>query len=426
MDMTWFLAKGLLRDRSRSLFPMIVVVAGVMLTVFFQSWVQGENYEFIRSSAAFQTGHVKVTTRAYAEKADELPNDLAIEGVSGLLDELRKEFPKLAWTPRIKFGGLLDVPDSLGETRAQGPVAGFAVDLLSAKSPEPKLLNLKEALVRGRLPDRPGELVVSDDLATKLGVEPGALVTLFSSTMYGATATANFTVAGTIRFGITALDKGAIIADVADVQAALEMDDAAGEVVGFFHSGEFEGRAADKVAARFNATYAGSDDKYAPKMATLPEQNGLGQVLQIHGFSLGIVVSVFLFAMSLMLWNAGLMGSLRRYGEFGVRLAIGERKTHLYQTIVAESAIVGAVGSALGTAIGLGTAYWFQAHGLDAGAMMKGSTMMYSQVLRPHVTAACYYVGLIPGLGATVIGAMISGTTVFRRQTATLIKELEL
>jgi len=423
--MTWFLAKGLLRDRSRSLFPMIVVVAGVMLTVFFQSWVQGENYELIRSSAAFQTGHVKVTTRAYAEKADELPNDLAIEVVSGLLAELRTEFPQLAWTPRIRFGGLLDVPDSLGETRTQGPVVGLAVDLLSATSPELKLLNIKEAMVRGRLPERPGELIVSDDLATKLGIEPGALVTLFSSTMYGATATANFTMAGTIRFGITALDKGAIIADVADVQAALEMDDAAGEVIGLFRSGEFDGRAADKVAAQFNARYAGSDDKYAPKMATLPEQGGLGQVLQLHGFSLGIVVSVFLFAMSLVLWNAGLMGSLRRYGEFGVRLAIGERKAHLYRSLVAESAIVGAVGSALGTAIGLGAAYWLQAHGIDAGAMMKGSTMMYSQVLRPHVSAACYYVGFIPGLGATVIGAMISGATVFRRQTATLIKELE-
>jgi putative ABC transport system permease protein len=404
---------------------MIVVVAGVMLTVFFQSWVQGENYELIRSSAAFQTGHVKVTTRAYAEKADELPNDLAIEAASGLLAELRTEFPQLAWTPRIRFGGLLDVPDSLGETRTQGPVVGLAVDLLSATSPEPKLLNLKEALVRGRLPDRSGELIVSDDLATKLGVEPGALVTLFGSTMYGATATANFTMAGTIRFGITALDKGAIIADVADVQAALEMDDAAGEVIGLFRSGEFDGRAADKVAAQFNARYAGSDDKYAPKMATLPEQGGLGQVLQLHGFSLGIVVSVFLFAMSLVLWNAGLMGSLRRYGEFGVRLAIGERKAHLYRSLVAESAIVGAVGSALGTAIGLGAAYWLQAHGIDAGAMMKGSTMMYSQVLRPHVSVACYYVGFIPGLGATVIGAMISGATVFRRQTATLIKELE-
>jgi putative ABC transport system permease protein len=120
------------------------------------------------------------------------------------------------------------------------------------------------------------------------------------------------------------------------------------------------------------------------------------------------------------------MGSLRRYGEFGVRLAIGEYKAHLYRTLVAESVMVGIIGTALGTAVGLAVSYWFQVHGLDFGSMMRGSTAMYSTVIRPHVTAVCWFIGLIPGLGATVIGAMISGATVFRRQTATLIKELEL
>ena len=424
--MTGFLFKGLLRDRSRSLFPILVVVAGVMLTVFMEAWVSGENHEFIRSSAAFQTGHVKVMTRAYADKADEMPNDLAIEGVGQLLAELRQQFPRLIWTPRIKFGGLLDVPDSAGETRAQGPVAGIAVELLSDSSPEPKLLNMKQALARGRMPAAPGEIIVSDDLARRLRVEPGDIVTLFGSTMFGSMASANFTIAGTIRFGITALDNGAIIADVADIQAALDMDDAAGEIVGFFRDGEYNDREAQQVTKEFNARHDGTDDQFAPVMAALPDQGGLRQVLQLHGFSLGIVIAVFISAMSLVLWNAGLMGSLRRYGEFGVRLAIGERKAHLYRTLVAESVMVGIVGTVLGTLLGLGVSYLLQATGLNVGSMLKSSTAMISEVMRPHVTPACYYIGFIPGLGATIIGAMISGATVFRRQTATLIKELEL
>jgi putative ABC transport system permease protein len=424
--MIGFLLRGLLRDRSRSLFPILVVTAGVMLTVFMDAWMSGENYEFIRASAAFQTGHVKVTTRAYAEKADEMPNDLALGGVSEMLAGLAERFPRFVWTPRIKFGGLLDIPDSLGETRSQGPVVGLAVDLLSASSPEPGLLNLEPALVHGRMPNAPGEIIVSDDLARKLGVGPGDRATLFGSTMFGSMATVNFTIAGTVRFGITALDKGAIIADVADVQSALDMTDAAGEIVGFSRNGQYEDRAARQTSSEFNQASASGDDPYAPVMTALPDQGGLGQVLALHRFSLGIVIAVFLFAMSLVLWNAGLMGSLRRYGEFGVRLAIGERKAHLYWTLILESVMVGVVGTVLGTAIGLGVAYWLQATGLNVGGMLKGASIMVSQVLRPHVTPACYYIGLIPGLGATVIGAIISGTAVFRRQTSTLIKELEL
>ena len=52
------------------------------------------------------------------------------------------------WIPRIKFGGLLDVPDNNNETRAQGPVFGMGIDLLSENSKEFDLLNIKEGIIQ--------------------------------------------------------------------------------------------------------------------------------------------------------------------------------------------------------------------------------------------------------------------------------------
>ena len=46
-----------------------------------------------------------------------------------------------------------------------------------------------------------------------------------------------FTVCGTIRFGITILDRGAIFMDIMDAKLALDMDDAASEVLGYFKTG---------------------------------------------------------------------------------------------------------------------------------------------------------------------------------------------
>jgi len=152
-----FLLKGLLRDRSRSLLPFLTVILGSMLTVVGFSWINGAISTIIEASANFSAGHVKVMTRAYAAEADQAPNDLAMMGVGPLVEELRRDHPSLLWTPRIKFGGLIDIPDENGETRAQGPAAGLGVDLLTPGSPERKLLNLDQAVVRGRLPERPGE-----------------------------------------------------------------------------------------------------------------------------------------------------------------------------------------------------------------------------------------------------------------------------
>ena len=123
-----FLLKGILRDKSRSLLPIIVVSLGVFITVLGSGWLGGVFGDMIDVNANFTTGHVKVMTRAYAENENQLPNDLALLDVEKLLTNLNSDYPDMEWVKRINFGGLLDVPDENGETRAQGPAAGKAID----------------------------------------------------------------------------------------------------------------------------------------------------------------------------------------------------------------------------------------------------------------------------------------------------------
>jgi putative ABC transport system permease protein len=420
-----FLAKGLWRDRSRSLFPTVVVTAGVMLTVVLYSYLKGSENDIVRTAASFRTGHVDVVTRAYADEQDQVPNDLALVDLDALLAELRTESPQLVWTPRIRFVGLLDVPDAQGETRTQGPAVGLAVDLLSPGSPEPGILQLERALVRGRLPAAPGEILLSDLFARRLELAPGGTVTLIGSTMFGALATVNFTLAGTIRFGVTAMDRGAVIADVADIQRALDMEDAAGEVLGFFPDLVFREDQARAVAAAFAARHPDTGDPFSPVMRTLPEREGLGETLALANAIGGAIVGLFVLVMSIVLWNAGLMSGLRRYGEFGVRLAIGEDKGHLYRSLLWESLLIGVLGSVLGTGLGLAIARYLEVHGMDISPFLKNSSMMISDVLHARITPTSWVIGLVPGLVATLLGTAIAGRGIYARQTARLTKELQ-
>jgi putative ABC transport system permease protein len=420
-----FLLKGLLRDRSRSLLPVLIVAAGVMLTVFLQAWLNGAISNLVQSTARYTTGHGRVMTRAYAQEADQIPNDLALLGIDTLVTGLRRTFPDLLWTPRIKFGGLLDVPDEKGETRAQAPVSGMGVDLLSADSPEWKVLNMQSALVRGHLPRTQGDMLLADELAERLRVRPGQTVTLIGSTMYGSMAVANFTVAGTVRFGIAAMDRAAVLADLSDIQQALDMNDGAGEILGFFPDDIYHDERANQVTAEFNARQSSSSDRFAPIMGTLRNESGLADYFDIVGVYSAVIVGVFLLAMSIVLWNAGLTGSLRRYGEIGVRLAIGEEKGHVYRSMIAESLMIGFGGSVLGTAIGLAFAYYLQIVGIDVASMMKNSTMLFTDVIRAQVTPFTYVIGFLPGMLATFLGTAISGIGIYKRQTSQLFKELE-
>jgi len=421
-----FLLKGLMRDRSRSLFPVLTVFAGVFLAVFLYSFLNGVIADMINSTAHYQTGHLRIMTRAYAQEANQNPNDLAFIGVDDLLLTLQEKYPEMLWTQRIKFGGLLDIPDENGETKTQGPVSGMAVDLFSDSSPERKLLNIKEAIIRGRIPNQPGEILIGDEFAKKLNVEPGDTATLISSTMYGSMAMANFEIAGTVQFGIAAMDRGAIFADISDIQFALDMQDTAGEILGFFPDDIYNDEQATLIAASFNKEFKDLDDQFSPQMGTLPSESGLSDYLTLVDSMSIIIVSIFVVAMSIVLWNAGLVGSLRRYGEIGVRLAVGEDKGHIYRTLILESVMIGILGSILGTLGGVGISYLMQVYGLDFSFLLKNSSMMISNVYRARVTFGSFIIGFAPGIISTVLGTSIAGIGIYKRQTSQLFKELEV
>ncbi len=420
-----FLIKGVLRDRARSLFPVLTVTAGVFLSVVGFSWINGIQSNWVEVTAKYNTGHLRVMSRAYADEVEQVPNDLAYIGVDRLLDNLRQDFPELTWTPRIKFGGLLDIPDENGETKVQGPCMGMALDLLSEDSPEKKILNLKDSIIRGRYPEEPAEILVTEEFAQRLGISMGGTATLISATMYGSMSIANFTVTGTVRFGVTAMDRSSIIADIYEIQRVLDMENTAGEVLGFFKTNLYDNEQAEEITERFNAKYSDKEDEFSPCMGTLLKQSGMEDILGMVDMYGEVIIIVFIVVMSIVLWNAGLMGSLRRYGEIGVRLAIGEDKGHLYRSLIIESLIIGFIGSVMGTVLGLLVSYYLQETGINIAFMMQNSTLMMSDTFRADVNAVSYYIGFIPGLAATFLGSLFSGLGIYKRKTSQLMKELE-
>ncbi len=424
--MIQFLLKGLIRDKGRSLVPVMVVAIGVMLCVLMHTYVKGVMGDTIELNAKFTTGHVKIMTRVYADNMTQLPNDLALLNVKTLTDNLEKEFPDMEWVQRIQFGGLIDAPDKTGNTKSQGPAMGMGLDLLSGNSLENVRLGLSKSLIRGSMPTKPGEVLLSEDFSQKLKVNPGDKITLIGSTMNGSMAIYNFKLAGTILFGSPALDRGTMIADIEDVRLALDMKDAAGEIIGFFNSGYYNQEKADELKAIFNSKYSKENDEYSPKMVSLKEQGGMAFFVEMSDSLSLIITTVFMFAMSLVLWNAGLLGGLRRYGEIGLRLAIGEEKGHVYFSMIAESVMIGIMGSTLGTTIGLFFAWLIQTYGIDIGGMMKGASLLMPTTVRAHISPVDFYLGFIPGVISTVIGTALSGIGIYKRKTAQLFKELEV
>ena len=481
-----FLAKGLVRDRSRSLFPLLAIIITVTLVIFGIGFMEGAMNNFLQSTAVISSGHVKVVTKAYKKESNQLPNDLALFDIENIIQILIDMYPDYFWTPRITFGGLLDVPDKNGETKEQAPVFALGIDFFSEKSRQVEIWELEKCLISGRLPKDRDDALVSTKLAKQLGIGSGSSITLIGSTMDNAFTTYNFNVVGTFNLYKGQTDRQMMLVDISGARQALDMEDAASEILGYHNSLYYHDEEAVTIRKHFNITYSDSiaqilrneeskdilsymngwneintieksklpqqrsnalfDNQmydnseewgelsvedpsiYTPTMVALRDDSQLATMVDFSTVALGVMAGIFLVIVMIVLWNMGLMNGLRRYGEIGLRLAIGESKGQVYRSMVNEAVLIGFVGTLIGTIFGISLTYYVQEFGIDYSEAINqlSTTMVMPNVFYAKVTPELYYIGFIPGVLATVLGTMLAGLAIYKREMSQLFKELEI
>ena len=480
-----FLAKGLVRDRSRSLFPLLAIIITVTLVIFGIGFMEGAMNNFLQSTAVISSGHVKVVTKAYKKESNQLPNDLALFDTENIIQTLSDMYPDYFWTPRITFGGLLDVPDKNGETKEQAPVFALGIDFFSEKSRQVEIWELEKCLINGRLPKDRDDALVSTKLAKQLGIGSGSSITLIGSTMDNAFTTYNFNVVGTFNLYKGQTDRQMMLVDISGARQALDMEDAASEILGYHNSLYYHDEEAVTIRKHFNITYSDSiaqilrneeskdilsymngwneintieksklpqqrsnalfDNQmydnseewgelsvedpsiYTPTMVALRDDSQLATMVDFSTVALGVMAGIFLVIVMIVLWNMGLMNGLRRYGEIGLRLAIGESKGQVYRSMINEAVLIGFVGTLIGTIFGISLTYYVQEFGIDYSEAINqlSTTMVMPNVFYAKVTPELYYIGFIPGVLATVLGTMLAGLAIYKREMSQLFKELE-
>ena len=422
-----FLTKGLLRDRSRSLFPVLVITLTVTLVIFTIGFMKGMMNNLLLDTAVILTGHEKIVTRAYNEESQLMPNDLALLDVDQLIHDLNQDYPDFFWSPRITFAGLLDVPDENGETKSQGPVIAFGIDFFSDKSRQVEIWELERSLVSGKLPENRNDALISSKLANQLNLSAGESVTFIGSTMDNAFTTYNFNVSGTFNLRKGQTDKQMMLVDLSGARLALDMDNAASAIFGFTHSLYYDDESAVTLRTDYN-TKSDSLDIFSPFMLALRDGNQMGTMVDMSEAMLAIMGGVFLVVVMVVLWNMGLMNGLRRYGEVGLRLAMGESKGQVYRSMISEAVIIGLTGTVIGTGTGLALTYYVQENGIDYTKgieALSNSSMVMPNIFYAQVTPDLFYIGFVPGVLATVLGTMLAGLAIYKREMAQLFKELE-
>ncbi len=428
----WILT-GILRDKTRSVFPFSVVTVGVTLVVFFLGFIDGNFADMLDMTANLDTGHLRFVNKPFYEEEFLNPMDRALAGQKQTGAWLKENSdPRIQWSPRIRWGAIMDIPDEKGETRSQTPVTGMALDLLSPESPEKERLDLQNVLLEGRLPKNPREMLVGYELARDLEVRPGDQATLLGQSFDGGLAADNYTVVGTIKFGVFAMDKKMALIDLADAQESFYMEDMVTDWLGYLPGSvryKDYARLKQDIEARMPPLLADPPKDWAnddePIVLSVLDQRNLQSLANVFEVIKKILVGIFILLMALVLWNAGVLNVIHRYGELGLWLAMGQTHWKLVAMLGLEALMIGILGSIAGCILGGGIVYYLQEVGIDMGDAFAQTGLMLSDVARGRMSVEAFVLGVIPGLSASVLGSFFATIGLFKRSEAGLFRELE-
>ena len=428
-----FLFRGILRDKSRFLFPFSIVAIGVTLVITLVGFMEGVFMGMIDMTANLDAGHLRLVNKPFYDEEHLRPLDRSLAAQSETLNWLKKNSPeKTRWSPRIRWGALLDVPDKNGDTVSQTPIVGMALDLKDKKSLELKRLRLEESLIDGKIPEQDKEMLMGDQLAKTLNIELNQAVTLLGQSFDGGLVMDNYRVVGLVKFGVSAMDKKMVLIDLADAQDSFYMEDMITDWLGFlpaqYSLSDYEAikknmkQPLSKLIEMPPKSWAEDDQAI---LLTIRDQQNIGAIADKFNIIKGFVVGIFTFLMMLVLWNAGILNGIHRYGEMGLRLAFGESHWRVIFNTGIEGLFVGVLGTLAGCIFGGVLAWFLQEVGINMGDSFAQSGLMINDVVRARLTTGAFIQGVIPGVFASVAGNLIASIAIFKRTESNLFRELE-
>ncbi len=337
MNIRWlkFAWLNTLRNRRRSAVTVAIAALGtaaILLAGGFALFT----YQGLAQISARTTGHLIVATPAQFARDEDTPLQNGLDGVAALRQQLLAEPDVRQVLPRVEFTGLI----SNGDKSTVMMVAGIDSDAeFAVKGP---FLTVKAGAVLAS--GERNQVMLGADLARSLKAEPGAGLTLLTSTTEGALNALDVTVKGVFATGIPDVDKRLVYTDVQTAQKLLVTPRVTSLGV-FLNRMEATDAARARIAAALPSLAVQTWVEQAFFYKSVKQL--YNRIFGALGLIIGVIV-IFVVA------NAMAMAIVERTREIGTLRALGTLPSQLTSTFALEGLLLGGVGAVLGSLIALG------------------------------------------------------------------------
>lgn len=380
--------RNIARQRGRAGLTLAAIALGVASLVVSGGFVADILAQLREATIHSQLGHLQIYKRGQFESGGQRPFEFLIDDSSVVQRAVAALPGVVAQGRRLAFSGLIsngrgDLP-MVGEGVEPGPEAriGSALSMLSGRP-----------LVPG---DEFG-IVVGEGLARALKLTVGKRVDLVLSTREGATNTLDFEVVGIFRTLSKEYDARAVRVPLSAAQQLTDTSGVTAVVVLLADSEE-----TDRAKAQLERLLpAGFDVKTWHELAEFYRSTAA-----LYERQFGFLQAIILVMVVLSVANAVNMTLHERAPEFGIIRALGRSGRDVFNLAIVETTLLGAIGAALGVAVGCALALTISAIGIPMAPPPNSESGFVAAIrIVPGVLAAAFAAGLVAAVVAALLPA---------------------
>ncbi len=385
--------RNLRRNRRRTWITASTVAVAVMLLQAVQALMIGLERQSFDNLINYQTANAKVYPQGYFEMRDEMPLEYVLSNLDDLEDRVREVSGVTATTPRLVFAA--QISDGADQVSSQG--VGIAVE-----GSDSDVFKISEAVIRGAYLS-PGDegMLLGSGLAELFDVSIDDWLTVLARTQAGAYEAMDLPVRGLLGTGNPLIDQNSFLLPLEVARSLLDMEQGATELAVRFSATADERTTLERLAGSLAGTggveVRGWREMEADFMS-LVQMKRTGQAIMLALFVVMAVVGIT---------NTILMAAFERTREIGMLMAMGLRGAGIRRMFLAEGAMTGLLGGALGSLVAFALIAVLSRHGIDLTAMYGDMDIGYPVrgVVYPAMNV---FVFVLCWLGTGVLAALAS------------------
>jgi putative ABC transport system permease protein len=347
--------RNLRRNRRRTWITATTVALAVLLVQAAMSLLIGIEQQSFNNLINYQTGHAKLYAAGYFENRDELPLEHALTDLSALEETVLSVGGVAAATPRIVFSA------QLSNGVDQIACLGVGIDVTGSDT---DVFRIPQTVVEGQYL-RPSEegLLLGSGLAELFGVSLGDWLTVLAKTQAGAYEAIDLEIVGVVGTGNPLIDQNSFLLPLEMARYILDMESGATELALRFATTANE----SATLQRLQGTFAESQEVEVKGWRDMEED--FMSLVKLKRVGQGIFLAIFVVLAVVGITNTILMAAFERTTEIGMMMAMGLRNAGIRRLFLAEGALTGLIGAAVGSVVGVAIIAYFAVQGIDISAM---------------------------------------------------------